>query len=127
MNIKMQRLFFALLTLLLYSYIAYTSEAKAQLLLYKMSMIFLAAFVGYWIDLLLFKNFRPTDLKRDYQDAIRAKQDVDSLVHDGKEINSAEPIEAQNWIEYYKTVLPVSIIRRAVIVASCVLAVSLGI
>lgn len=122
-----QRIIFAVFTAILYGYILWQSETKAELIVYKATLITIAAMLGYWIDLLLFKNFRPTDLKQDYQKAIRDKQDVDRLIHDGKEMNGAEPVEAQNQIDYYKAVLPISIIRRAVIIAACVLAISLGI
>lgn len=127
MNTTIQRAIFALITVGLYVYVAIQSSAKAELILYKATLITIAAMLGYWIDLLLFKNFRPDDIRRNLEDDVSTIAQIDADKKDGKEIHWAAEDKVRGMFEYRKSIIGVSIIRRSIIIAACVLAISLGI
>ncbi|SBV38465.1 hypothetical protein BN7874_260 [Phage NCTB] len=110
MTNNIQRGIFALITVLLYLGIWYMSEAKAQLILYKVSLISIAAMLGYWIDLLLFRRFRPSDMYHRMMELSNKTNDYEVKEYD-----------------YVKSSIPFAFIRRALIIFACIIGISVGI
>jgi hypothetical protein len=108
-NTIANRTIFVLLSLILFGYIAYISPNKAQLIAYKLSLVSLFAILGYWLDLLLFKSFRPNDLKHDMN------ENMDYMCSRGKRTH-----------DYLSRLLPIAVLRRALIIFACILGGSLG-
>ncbi|MBS49907.1 MAG: hypothetical protein CMN60_21280 [Sphingobium sp.] len=98
------RITFIVVTLLLLVTIGLLSPVKVPLVLYKLSLVSIAAVLGYGIDLMLFPNFRPHNIAADMRDSI----DTDRHATFSKLAGSA-------------------MIRRAVIIVGVILGVSLGI
>lgn len=78
-------------------------NVKFPLLLNKLSLVTVAAILGYFIDVMLFPNFRPADL--------------------AKEINLSSGQEQAAWC----SLAGMCNIRRAIVIVGLVIGVSLGI
>jgi hypothetical protein len=101
-------LFFALVLLAL---IAITSPAQLPVVLYKASLIALAAVLGYWLDRAFFPYARPDGyLDRDWR-------------HGTMEIEEEADFPV---VPAYMLVFCLAMIRRAVIVAAVIIGVALG-
>lgn len=119
MSNNIQRIIFAVITVLLYLSIWYMSEAKAQLILYKVSLISIAAMLGYWIDLLLFKRFRPSDMYHEMKTLLNGLQKGVS--------NYTSPTSAEHDFDYLSRSIPFAFLRRAIIIFACIIGISVGI
>ena len=91
--------------------ISLTAPVQLPVVLYKLSLISLAALVGYWIDRSLFPYSRP-----------------DSYLHRDWRCGSDEP---EGEVDYpvvgpYHRVFSAALIRRAIIVGTVVVGVALG-
>lgn len=91
-----------LITLVLLAIIALLSPQQLPVSLYKLSLITMAAVVGYWIDRSLFPYARPDQLE------------VGTA-------NGSSSITAEGIL------IAISMLRRAIIVGAAMLAVSLGV
>lgn len=100
-----------LVSLLLLIVVAMLSPAQIPIAIYKLSLISLAACVGYWIDRALFPYSRPDGyLYRDWRYGTdEPESDVDF------------PIVAA-----YRRVFAAALIRRAIVVGAVVIGVALG-
>lgn len=98
------RVFFAIIAILLISYV-YTQSPNIRfpVMLYKLSLVSIGSILGYYIDLLLFPSFRP----RDISDELAVTTDKTHLEGTYRLACAAN-------------------IRRAIVVAACILAVSVG-
>lgn len=120
MGNNIQRGIFALITVLLYASIWYMSEAKAQLILYKVSLISIAAMLGYWIDLLLFKRFRPSDMYHEMNTLLNS-------IQSGISNNTRDAKTLEHDLVYLSRSIPFAFMRRAVIIFACIIGISVGI
>ena len=100
-----------LMAVLLLGAIALISPQQVPVALYKLSLISLAAVVGYWLDRSLFPYARPDSyLKLDWRCVDgRCSRDADFQVASG-----------------YQRVFALAMLRRAIIVAAVVIGVALG-
>jgi len=100
-----------LIAALLLGVIALVSPQQVPVALYKLSLISLAAVVGYWLDRSLFPYARPDGyLKVDWRCVEgRCSRDADYQVVGG-----------------YQRVFALAMLRRSIIVAAVVIGVALG-
>jgi len=91
--------------------VAAVSPAQLPVTIYKMALVLLAGYLGYWLDVWLFPYSRPNGyLARNWTADKGFKPDApDHAIVPG-----------------YEAVFCAAIIRRAVILGSCMLAVGLG-
>lgn len=100
-----------LVSLLLLIVVAALSPAQIPIAIYKLSLISLAAFVGYWIDRALFPYSRPDGyLYRDWRYGT-----------DEPESEVDFPI-----VGNYQHVFAAALLRRAIVVGAVVIGVALG-
>ena len=59
MQAPINRSFFAIITVLLLTSVFLISPAQLPVIIFKASLVTLAAILGYWIDYLLFPHMRP--------------------------------------------------------------------
>jgi len=94
------RFTFVLIALSLLGYIFMTSpDIKFPLVLHKLSLVSIAAVVGYFLDVILFPNFRPHDWAKTYEHRIKGDDKVVAAI----------------------------LIRRAVVIVGVILGVSMGV
>lgn len=97
---------FAIITLILTAAIALLAPHLLSVTLYKLSLVTLAAVLGYWIDRAVFNYMRPHELLEQYE-LNSSWDDPDRAVWD--RIQAA-----------------IATIRRAIIMAAVIIAISLG-
>lgn len=100
-----------LLTLALLAVVAVVSPVQLPVVVYKTSLISLAACAGYWIDRTLFPYARPDGyLVRDWRyGSTEPEHDADHPV-----------------VAAYTTVYAAAMMRRAIVVAAAMIGVALG-
>lgn len=100
-----------IVSLLLLIVVATLSPAQIPIAVYKLSLISLAAFVGYWIDRALFPYSRPDGyLHRDWRYGTDEPEgDIDFPV-----------------IHSYHQIFAAALLRRAIVVAAVIIGVALG-
>ncbi len=87
------------------------SPMQAQVALYKVALVFAAGYIGYWFDVALFPYARPNGfLAREWQDE--------------KGFRTHAPDHAV--VDGYQQVFAAAMLRRAVVIGCCMLAVGLG-
>ncbi|MBI4804446.1 MAG: putative holin [Desulfovibrio sp.] len=91
--------------------VALLSPAQLPVALYKVSLVLLAGYLGYWLDVMLFPYSRPTGyLARNWQNYQGFKEsEADHAIVAG-----------------YEAVFAAALIRRALVIGFCMLAVGLG-
>lgn len=104
-----------LLALILLAVIAVVNPHQLPLALYKLSLIALAAVVGYWLDRSLFPYSRPDGY-------LNTSNWLDSIRFCGKRESAADLSVAKG----YEHVFSIAMLRRALIVGACILGVALG-
>ena len=87
---------------------------------YKLSLVALAAVVGYWIDRSLFPYARPDQFLSRYDSECDAAEDAEPNIPEGESIFAVCPDHG------LLRIAGVAMMRRAIIVASTMLAVGLG-
>lgn len=97
---------FAVITLILTAAIAWLAPHLLSVTLYKLSLVTLAAVLGYWIDRTVFHYLRPHEL---LQQSDLARHEGDRVTADDCSANAS-----------------VATIRRAIIMAAVIIAISLG-
>lgn len=81
---------------------------KFPLVFYKLSLVTIGAILGYYLDMVLFPNFRPKDLADDIEEA-KSKSESAAVMSGLYQVASS------------------ALIRRAIIVGAAIFAVSRGI
>lgn len=97
---------FAIITLILTAGIALLAPHLLSVTLYKLSLVTLAAVLGYWIDRAVFHYLRPHDLLEQH------------------DLNSH--LDHPDRAEWDRIQAAVATIRRAIIMAAVIVAISLG-
>ena len=102
---------FILLAILLLAAIAVVSPVQLPVVLYKASLVALAAVLGYWLDRTLFPYARP-----------------DGYLSTDWRYGTDEPVGDVDYpvVAGYELVFVWAMIRRAVIVGACMLAMAAG-
>jgi hypothetical protein len=100
-----------LLSGLLFAGLYFISPQQAEVAYYKFALVIAAAITGYWIDRAMFPYSRP-----------------DGYLKEFWQKGSDEPIGKADFevVNEYNRVFAAAMIRRAIIVGSTILAVSLG-
>jgi len=97
---------FALIAILLTLVIAWIAPQQLGVTLYKLSLVTLAAVLGYWIDRGVFPYARPHDILRSAY--------ADEYQHDSVSARA------------YRLQAAYAALRRAIIIAAVILAIALG-
>ena len=102
---------FLVLAVVLLSCIAVVSPVQLPVALYKLTLIALAAVIGYWLDRALFPYARP-----------------DSYLQQDWRLGTLEPVDDADYpvCEQYTSAFCVAQLRRAIIVGAVVIGVALG-
>lgn len=100
-----------LLSGLLFAGLYFISPQQAMVAYYKFALVIAAGVVGYWFDRAMFPYSRP-----------------DGYLKNFWQQGSDEPIDGADYevVQEYNLVFAATMIRRAIIVGSTILAVSLG-
>lgn len=106
-----------LITICLMSAIWFVAPQQLPVSLYKLSLVTLAAVVGYWLDRSLFPYARP-DAFQEFEDAVLV--DPDDIAHAGGADVMVPVSGAQDLL------FATAMLRRAVIVGCAMLAMGLG-
>lgn len=102
----------AFFTVVLLIAVAALAPQQLPVSLYKLSLVSMAGLAGYWIDRELFPYARPDTFITIHRVANRLGQDVDTSIPVFDEVDAV--------------VFAASLIRRAIIVGSAMLAIGLG-
>lgn len=97
------RILFIIIAIALLAVVSWFSPAKLAIIGYKVSLVTIAAILGYFVSYLLFPNYRPGELDKEYEEAPN-----------------------KTTRDHIRTLQVTGVVARAVIIFACILGITLG-